>query len=330
MKKGCYIVLTYNNTSDTIETLNGILGQSIAKQMDIIVVDNASDETYKNIVKVYCDKHAVTYIYRNRNDGYAGGNNYAWNKFKDDYDYMFIVNNDIVFESDKISETMMNILDKHPEIGILGPAVKTGQEEMAADSLIYKLFFGKRIFGKRYRYTKEFHERYAVAGCFLAVNLKAVEADYLFNRSFFMYAEELELCLRIWKSGFRAAQLNDSSLCVYHKGGKDPFEKGGTWKFYLASRNLVLCAKELEYADKRMFLLCLFLSVLKRVLFGPGSMSERWNSFSGYIKGICFLVQKSGAKPVFRDAWMQANVSKSSTRKFRRIHDKNEKRKTAG
>ena len=302
MKKSCYIVLTYNNDHDTIETLDGILSQSIADKMDTIVIDNASYKEYRNKVEKYCRIHNIQYYYRKENDGYAGGNNYAWEKLKTDYDYMFIVNNDIVFNSKRISEKIIKIFNQHPEIGAIGPVVKTGNNEIAKDCAIFNVFFGKQIFGHKYHRTKEFHERYAVVGCFIANNVKAIDRNYLFNKSFFMYSEELELCLRIWKRGFRVAALNNDRYSVYHKGGKDPFEKGGEWKFYLASRNLALCAKEFEIADKIFFLILQFASVMKRVFCGPGNKRERISSLRGYMKGLYFVLARSNADQIYQDA----------------------------
>lgn len=302
-KKCCYLVLVYNDIENTLETVQGIQNQICEYPADIIVIDNHSQEKYRQVLKSTFRDSSVRYVYRDKNDGYAGGNNWGWKKLRSRYEYLFIVNNDIRFLNRHITEKMIDTFDKNPGIGILAPVVLYGDGQKQENSFLFRAMFKDGIYGHRFVTEKTYSEESSVVGCFLAVSTDRVKENCLFDGSFFMYGEEFELALRVWKSGYAAARLTEPAFAVYHKGGKDPYEKpGGLWKHYLVSRNLAVCIRHFSGADRAWFAVLLVLSILKKLILGPGNWKMRLVSVEGCVKGIFYGLSGKSRKCIGADA----------------------------
>lgn len=298
--KICYLVLVYNNIKDTIETLNSILEQNM--KLDILVVDNNSKKDCKDAIKNYCSEfNNIRYIYRNENDGYAGGNNYGWRILRKDYDYVFVVNNDIIIHNKDLTKKLVSLLKIDESFAIAGPRVLVGNNEDFPEPRINKLFF-YTLQKNKYKHTDLFQERHAIMGCFLAIKVSAINNDFLFDDSLFMYGEELDLCLRLWKQGKKIVRTTDEKCMIYHKGGFSSYTKGKPWIYYLSMRNAILSARNIAIPMRIIYLLlycCSFFIQLKKV---SRKSDEAKALINGFRKGLSFILHKSKKEDVLSDS----------------------------
>lgn len=298
--KICYLVLVYNNIKDTIETLNSILEQNI--KLDILVIDNNSNNECKNAVESYCTKHEnIKYIYRNVNDGYAGGNNYGWYLLRKEYDFVFVVNNDIIIYNSNLTEKLVSLLQEDDTFAIAGPRVLVENNEDFPEPRLNELFFYK-LQKRKYKNTDKYEERHAIIGCFLAIKTAAINEDYLFDESLFMYGEELDLCLRIWKDGKRVVRIKDSNCSIYHKGGFSSYSKGKPWIYYLSIRNALLSARNIKVSLRLVYLIlyyCSFKIQLKRI---PSKSDEAKALRNGFKHGVSFVIHNSKKDDILMDS----------------------------
>ena len=298
--KICYLVLVYNNIKDTIETLNSILEQNM--KLDILVVDNNSKRDCKDAIQNYCSGfNNIKYIYRNENDGYAGGNNYGWRILRKDYDYVFVVNNDIIIHNKDLTKKLVSLLKIDESFAIAGPRVLVGNNEDFPESRINKLFF-YTLQKNKYKHTDLFQERHAIMGCFLAIKVSAINNDFLFDDSLFMYGEELDLCLRLWKQGKKIVRTTDEKCMIYHKGGFSSYTKGKPWIYYLSMRNAILSARNIAIPMRIIYLLlycCSFFIQLKKV---SRKSDEATALINGFRKGLSFILHKSKKDDVLSDS----------------------------
>lgn len=298
----CYLVLAYNNIDDTIETLEGIAQQQY-DNVDVFIVDNKSNEVYARPLQEYARKYHITYIYRDINDGYAGGNNYGWNCLKGKYDYVFVVNNDILFNDRELTSKIMHIFEKNTDIAIVGPTILYDDNKQIDDSRLHKLFFYNLCTEHIYKKTENFTEMPSVVGCFLAIRVSAINTDKLFDDSFFMYGEELDLCLRVWNYGWRVVHMNDTISTIYHKGGMSPFnDQTPSWKFYLCMRNSVLCARNFTLWYAFLFVLLHFAAAFRIALFSKYERHCRFSSLQGFFRGLYFIIFNKSASIILADA----------------------------
>ena len=110
------VVVNYQTFELTKNTINSILEYSHPFNLEIIVVDNASnDDSLSRLEDYFKDK--VTFISSNENNGFAAGNNQALRIAKGKY--VLLLNSDtIVWEN-----TLENIycyMEKHTDVGATG------------------------------------------------------------------------------------------------------------------------------------------------------------------------------------------------------------------
>lgn len=303
--KICYLVLVYNNITDTIETLESILSQEM--KVDILVIDNNSKDSCKEVVQDFCLKHEnIKYIYRDINDGYAGGNNYGWTFLRKDYDYVFVVNNDIIINDKKLTKKLIDLFFLDESISIAGPRVLVGNNEDFPEAKINKLFFYK-LQQKKYLNTEKYQEKHSILGCFLAIKTTAVQEDYLFDESLFMYGEELDLCLRMWKAGKKVVCIKDESCSIYHKGGYSSYTRGKPWIYYLSIRNAVLSSRNINYPLKIVYLILYVFSFFNQLCKLKQSSPEARALKAGFKKGIFFLLSKVDKNTILNDSLLAIN-----------------------
>lgn len=77
------------------------------------------------------------------NDGYAGGNNYGWSVLRKEYDYVFVVNNDIIIHDINLTEKLILLLQNDEKIAIAGPRVLVENNVDFPEARLNQFFFYK-------------------------------------------------------------------------------------------------------------------------------------------------------------------------------------------
>ncbi|NBJ91335.1 glycosyltransferase family 2 protein [bacterium 1xD42-62] len=99
-KKICFVILHYNAIEATRKCIKSIMGLEGAKNIYIVVVDNASpNQTGRILWEDYRENENMAVIIKESNDGFSVGNNegcdYARRRW--DPDFLVVTNNDIEF-----------------------------------------------------------------------------------------------------------------------------------------------------------------------------------------------------------------------------------------
>src|SRR5438067_1758987 len=119
MKKVSVITVNFNQALVTEALLTSISNTNTYPAIEIIVVDNGSKtNTVPQWKEIY--PH-ITFIRSEVNLGFAGGNNLGIKAATGDY--FFLVNNDTEFTEGLIN-TLVNVMDNNPAIGIISPKIK--------------------------------------------------------------------------------------------------------------------------------------------------------------------------------------------------------------
>ncbi len=142
MKSTCVIILTYNNSSDTLNCIESVLKHNSAP-IKFVIVDNGSNNAtalndlkdglsnlFKDNLTVLSDSDCAstsslgtaTLLLSTTNDGYALGNNKGLRlAFRDEEtDTVLILNNDILFVEDIIPKLRTD-LEATPDAAIVSP-----------------------------------------------------------------------------------------------------------------------------------------------------------------------------------------------------------------
>jgi GT2 family glycosyltransferase len=303
MTKTAIIILNWNGVAFLKKFLGSVISYSIDKETVVCVADNGSTD---NSVEWVAEKfNEVKLIKLDKNYGFAGGYNLAANQV--DAQYFVFLNSDIEVTENWL-HPLVSFMDKNPDVASCQPKILSYSQKDhfehagAAGCFIDKYgypFCRGRIINKVEKDTGQYDSQISVfwsSGACMIVRSEAWKKCGGFDADFFAHMEEIDLCWRFHKAGYRVCYLPDS--VIYHVGG-GTLPYSSPLKTYLNFRNsLFLLYKNLP--DNK----------LKNVLFIRKILDG--------LAALYFLLQGS-----FRSAWA---VWKAHRDYYKAINELREKR----
>ena len=197
------------------------------------MIDNASNDASLAYVKAHYPELPI--IKNKSNIGFAKAVNIGINLTKSDY--ILLLNPDTELLSDRV-DGMIAFMDANPYCGAMGGRVlyPDGRRQESyrnfptlwtialgrRSSLFYRLF-PQNPFAKKYLLPGEDFSHPAevdfVAGTFMMLRRKAINEIGLFDENFFLYVEDVDLCWRLKKQGWKVCFYPMTS-CRHHYGEK--------------------------------------------------------------------------------------------------------------
>jgi len=236
------IVLNWNNYEDTRECLQS-LKQLEFKGLDIVVVDNNStDGSYKKINQNFPE---IDIYQTTENRGFAGGMNLGINKALDlDFDYIWILNNDVVFQDRFVLNKLVKTLESSPDVGGVTPRIREAKEG-STWFLSGEINWDTATANHTEDITEEMEStitnQYIPLCCTLFRN--SVFKDIgLLSEKYFMYYEDLEFGVRATKHGYKL--ITDTNTSVIHNQGGTAGDQFSQVYSYYKPRNAILFARE--------------------------------------------------------------------------------------
>ncbi|PZX60390.1 hypothetical protein LV84_00666 [Algoriphagus ratkowskyi] len=239
--KSCAIVILNYNGEEMLKTfLPSVCMHSIH---DIWVVDNLSTDNSLNFLKGNYPQ--IQQIKLNENFGYAGGYNEGLAKLRGQYDYYILLNSDVEVTA-RWDSVLINWMQAHPAYVALQPKILSWKEK---DSFDYAGAGGGFLDGYGYPYCRgriwdsiekdigSYNDIIDVdwaSGACMVVKSSVFHQLQGFDSDFFAHMEEIDLCWRMRKSGWKIG-YNGSSV-VYHLGGAT-LDRASSKKMYLNIRN---------------------------------------------------------------------------------------------
>jgi GT2 family glycosyltransferase len=174
---------------------------------EVIVVNNGSTDKTREILEDY--EKDLKIINLKQNVGYANANNIAYKRSKSDF--VLLLNSDAIPEQDSLKELIKNIGNE--SIGAVG-GIQVDYKKRRVTGLGSLIEInGGIIFIDSIPCVDEIKESYYsfIPTSFLLVKRKVI-GNTLFPKEFFMSAEDVELCFRIWSRGYYV-KLIPSIVC---------------------------------------------------------------------------------------------------------------------
>ena len=228
------VIVNYQTFDLTRDTINSIFKYSYSFSYEVIVVDNASgDDSLSRLKEYFKDK--VTFIASAENNGFAAGNNQALRNV--DSEYVLLLNSDTIVWQDTL-ENIYNFMEKHSEVGACGCRVRLedGQLDKACKrsfpnvkNSFFRLFhIPTKSSDDNYNLTDlpddGVYEIDCLTGAFMFIRKNALYDAGLLDETFFMYGEDIDLCYRIKKSGWKIVYYGKSSI-THLKGASSKKQK---------------------------------------------------------------------------------------------------------
>ncbi len=210
------IIVAFRNQEKLRVTLNAVFRSQTDYSYEVIVVDNDSaDGTAEMLIREY----PQVILIRSGNNGFSKGNNIGFARSKGKY--ILALNPDTAIENNVLQECIA-LLDSRADIGVVGCKLikEDGTLDLACRRSIPNLrnsFFRftklSFLFPKNKTFA-EYNLTYgdenkegqvgAVSGAFLMIRRSVIEKlDIFFDEDYFMYSEDIDLCLRVTRAGYK-------------------------------------------------------------------------------------------------------------------------------
>lgn len=261
MDKTAIVILNWNGIDFLKKFLGSVVENSALPDTGIYVADNAStDGSVAWVAENYKD---VCLIELPENYGFAGGYNHALAYVE--AEYYVLLNSDIEVTPGWL-EPLVEFMDANPDVASCQPKILSyshkDQFEHAGAAGCYIDKYGfpfcrGRIFHRaeddRGQYDSEASVFWTSGACMI-MRSEAWKKCGGFDADFFAHMEEIDLCWRFHRAGFRVCFIPSSK--VYHVGG-GTLPYSSPFKVYLNFRNsLFMLYKNLpsEGFRRRLFM----------------------------------------------------------------------------
>ena len=224
------IIVNYNVKQFLLNLVESIYKAVKSISFEIIVVDNASEDgSIETLQKKYPEVHLIA---NKINLGFGSANNQAMQIAKGRY--LLLLNPDTIVNEDTFSK-MISFFENNNEVGIAGCKVLNpdGTLQLACRRSfpgpwtsftkvigLSNLFPRTKLFA-RYNLTyldeNKSYEVDAVSGAFMMIRKEVYERIGGFDQQFFMYGEDLDICYRAQKAGYKVFYVHSTEI-IHYKG----------------------------------------------------------------------------------------------------------------
>ena len=272
-----FIIVTFKSRNVIFDCLN-----SLPKNFSKLIIENSSDEELKKeIEQNYVDTHVIL----STNIGMGAGNNIGILKSKTDF--VYILNPDVKFNENTF-KFLNNSITNLKDFAILSPI---------SDNLNYPNYkVETRTNISSDELNKDLMQVSEIDGYSMIINKKYFSDKNYFDENFFMYLENVDLCLRAKKNNGKLFIAQKSK--INHLGAKavdekfqEQIEYSRNWhwmwsKFYFNKKykgiliSLIIGLTSLLINSFKYFIYMLILNKIKKKAYLM-RISGLWNSMIG-------------------------------------------------
>lgn len=223
------IIVNWNSREFLAEALESVQSTVRGISYEVLVIDSGSfDGCAEMLVQSYPWVH---FIQSASNLGFAKANNEAFRLSRGDV--VLFLNPDTKVVGNAVLD-LVQALKSRPDIGLVGPKLLNGDgsvqetcirafptlvNQLLDSDALRRYFPNSALWGKRALTETDAQPKQveALSGASLMVSRKVFEQVGLFSTDYFMYSEDMDLCLKAARHGYSAYYV--PSAVVVHYGG---------------------------------------------------------------------------------------------------------------
>jgi GT2 family glycosyltransferase len=271
----CVVIVSHDSRRWLEPALRTLLAHAGELELDVVVVDNGEDGSGREAAERFAGVRTLAC----ENRGFAHANNRGLETA--DARYLLLLNPDVEVLDGSLAD-LLAYMDDHPEVGIAGcrqvdeagrvwptarrfPSVgRAIGEALGPERLpLRAAWLGETELDLR-RYEEELDCDWT-SGSFLLARAEALPSAGPLDERFFFYSEEVDLCRRVKRAGWRVRHL--PQFTIVHYGGKT--EASPRLEAQMAYARSQYAAKHFGRARRAAFLAAIGLRHL-----------IRWSAFS--------------------------------------------------
>lgn len=221
------IIVNYNVKYFLEQCLHSVFASHIDFEYEVLIVDNHSTEGSVDYLRSRFSDPRIRFFENTENLGFAKANNQAIKQAGGEY--VLLLNPDTIVGENVLSRVCL-FLDRDSRVGAVGVKTINGQGKFLPESKrgfptpwasfckisgLSLLFPHSSFFGGynlNYLDENRQHKVPVLVGSFMMIRRSALEDAGLFDESFFMYGEDIDLSYRIEKSGYDNYYLPEKVL----------------------------------------------------------------------------------------------------------------------
>ena len=269
------VVLSWNGRDDTLAALESLRG------VETVVVDNGSADGSADAVAEGFPE--LDLVRAGVNLGYAAGNNVGIRRaLERGADWVLLLNNDATVEPG-LPEALEAAAEARPDAGVLACKVLFAD----SDRLWYAGASFDALLGRsRHEGFGEPDEPGTLAdtvratGAGMAVSRAAIDAAGLLDEELFLYAEDLEWCLRIREAGFAVVYVPEAR--VRHRVSAATGGAGSPTTAYYETRNVLAVVERHRPLPRGLPGVRRAAVVAPRVLLAARRPASAWAAVRGW------------------------------------------------
>ncbi|MBK7228340.1 MAG: glycosyltransferase [Ignavibacteriales bacterium] len=224
------IIVNYNVKEFLQNLIHSIEKASSNLTKEIFIIDNASDDGSVDFIK---EKFPQIKLFANqKNLGFGKANNIGLKEATGKF--ILLINPDTIVAEDTF-EKMIQFFESNQNVGLAGCKILNpdGTLQLACRRSfpgpwtsftkvtgLSSLFSNSKIFA-RYNLTyldeNQTYEVDAISGSFMMMRKEVYDTVGGFDEQFFMYGEDLDLCYRIQKAGYKVFYVHTTQI-IHYKG----------------------------------------------------------------------------------------------------------------
>jgi len=273
------IVIVNYNGEDIIGKPISSVYKSNFSDFEIIVLDNASTDGSVDFLRKKYPK--VTIVENNSNLGYSGINSaikYCKGK------YILFLNNDLELEKNSI-RNLVKVLESNSSIGMVAPKLVNyyNKKLSSGGTWISRAFYNGHI--KNGKSSKQKVIPYLGVGLIRKNIVK--KFGYLFDAHYFIYAEDVDLGLRLRLIGYKVVFVPDS--IIYHMHAMTTKNFKSSQMTFLLERNLLMTFLKI-LSLKNIILMTPYILSTRIITILRDIITFRFSNSFSRIKAIFWII----------------------------------------
>lgn len=289
------IIVSYNTKELTKKAIQSVIDKTEGIDYEIIVIDNASkDGSVEELKKTFQDK--ITIIQSKENLGFGRANNLGMKQAQGKY--VFLLNSDTELINNAI-KIFYDYMEQNEQVGVCGGNLYNLNEIPEQSFMMYENSVGSFLFWRymelfyniiskfnrkknycRFNYSNKVKEVGYVSGADMFIRKESLEKSGLFDETFFMYGEDVDLNFRIRNCGYLIKSVPQAQ--IYHYVSKS--SKNLVASFDISFKGTYYLF--FKYFGRKTFLIYLDikLTLLRKALFWHLFDKEKAKTYFDIIK----------------------------------------------